>query len=99
MMSCLGYLTLYLCRPNVENDFDDSIADKLPTGTSLGLKALKMIDSTLETDLYSAKPYLNLVFFEADVRWAYSPLLATMNVVRTTSATKQSSLKYNMLTR
>jgi hypothetical protein len=25
------------------NDFDESIADKLPTGTSLGLKALRMI--------------------------------------------------------
>jgi Protein of unknown function (DUF1769) len=41
----------------VKNDFDDSIAEKLPTGTSLGLKALKMIDSTLEADLYSPKPY------------------------------------------
>jgi len=44
---------------NEKNDFDNSIADKLPTGTSLGLKALRMIDSTLETDLYSPKPYLS----------------------------------------
>ena len=26
------------------NDFDESIAEKLPTGTSIGLKAIKMID-------------------------------------------------------
>ena len=32
---------------NGKNDFDDSIADKLPTGTSLGLKALRMIDGSL----------------------------------------------------
>jgi len=38
------------------NDFDDSIADKLPTGTSLGLKALRMIDPSLDQDLYSHKP-------------------------------------------
>lgn len=47
---------------NEKNDFDNSIADKLPTGTSLGLKALRMIDSTLETDLYSPKPYLRPEF-------------------------------------
>ena len=39
------------------NDFDESIADKLPTGTSLGLKALRMIDPSLDQDLYSHKPY------------------------------------------
>jgi Protein of unknown function (DUF1769) len=41
----------------VKNDFDESIAEKLPTGTSLGLKALRMIDGSLQTDLYCPKPY------------------------------------------
>jgi Protein of unknown function (DUF1769) len=40
------------------NDFDESIAEKLPTGTSLGLKALRIIDPSLETDLYSSRPYI-----------------------------------------
>ena len=43
---------------DTQNDFDDSVADKLPTGTSLGLKALKMVDGTLEADLYGPKPYI-----------------------------------------
>lgn len=54
------------------NDFDEPIKDCLPPGTSLGLKALKWIDPSLETDLYSERP------------WAFSPLLATMNLINTT---------------
>jgi hypothetical protein len=54
MMLSLGYIISGFL---MKNDFDESIADKLPTGTSLGLRALRMIDSSLETDLYSSKPY------------------------------------------
>lgn len=54
------------------NDFDEPIKDNLPPGTSLGLKALKWIDPSLETDLYADRP------------WAFSPLLATMNLINTT---------------
>lgn len=57
------------------NDFDEPIKDSLPPGTSLGLKALKWIDPSLETDLYSDRP------------WAFSPLLATMNLINTTGNT------------
>lgn len=53
------------------NDFDEPIKDSLPPGTSLGLKAMKWIDPALETDLYADKP------------WAFSPLLATMNLINT----------------
>jgi len=98
----LGYKNLFAftCDADEENDFDDSIADKLPTGTSLGLKALKMIDSTLETDLYSPKPYLPPLVPEIDSkRWAYSPLLATMNVVQTSSDPKPATLDHRMLSR
>lgn len=56
------------------NDFDEPIKDSLPPGTSLGLKALKWIDPSLETDLYADRP------------WAFSPLLATMNLISTTGA-------------
>lgn len=58
------------------NDFDEPIKDSLPPGTSLGLKALKWIDPALETDLYSDKP------------WAFSPLLATLNLINTTGTTQ-----------
>lgn len=54
------------------NDFDNPIKDSLPHGTALGLKALKWIDPSLESDLYSEKP------------WAFSPLIATMNLLNTT---------------
>lgn len=58
------------------NDFDEPIKGSLPPGTSLGLKAMKWIDPSLETDLYADKP------------WAFSPLLATMNLLNTTGNTK-----------
>jgi Protein of unknown function (DUF1769) len=57
MMLCLGYIHDSAYLTEYKNDFDDSIADKLPTGTSLGMKALKIIDSSIEADLYSSKPY------------------------------------------
>lgn len=57
MILYLGYVSI-CSETNEKNDFDESIADKLPTGTSLGVKALKMIDASLETDLYSSKPYV-----------------------------------------
>lgn len=57
------------------NDFDEPIKDSLPPGTSLGLKAMKWIDPSLETDLYADKP------------WAFSPLVATMNLLNTTGST------------
>lgn len=53
------------------NDFDSPIKASLPPGTSLGLKALKWIDPSMETDLYADKP------------WAFSPLIATMNLLNT----------------
>jgi hypothetical protein len=43
-----------------------------------------MIDPSLDSDLYFDKPYLERWDGLID-RWAYSPLLATMNVVHTTS--------------
>lgn len=58
------------------NDFDEPINDSLPPGTTLGLKALKWIDPSLETDLYADKP------------WAFSPVLATMNLLNTTGDVK-----------
>ncbi|OLL26512.1 UPF0590 protein [Neolecta irregularis DAH-3] len=55
------------------NDFDEPIKSHLPTGTSVGLWALKMIDAALETDLYAPEP------------WAYSPLYSTMTLLRTST--------------
>ena len=48
-----------------QNDFDKKIS--LPPGSWLGLKILQYIDSGLEADIYSDKP------------WAFSPLAYTMN--------------------
>ncbi|WAR53014.1 hypothetical protein PtB15_2B442 [Puccinia triticina] len=53
------------------NSFDRPIRDRLPYGTSVALKAISYIDPSLEHDIYSDKP------------WAWSPLLATMNHVKT----------------
>lgn len=56
-----------------------------------------MIDPSLDSDLYSDKPY----FERGNVlinRWAYSPLLATMNVVHTTSDPLPSHPKQPALT-
>lgn len=52
------------------NTFDKPIRDYLPYGTSAALKAVNWIDPSLEQDIYADKP------------WAWSPLIATMNVVR-----------------
>jgi len=53
------------------NRFDRPIRNRLPYGTSVALKAISFIDPCLEHDIYSDKP------------WAWSPLLATMNHVKT----------------
>ncbi|EFP93299.2 uncharacterized protein PGTG_19067 [Puccinia graminis f. sp. tritici CRL 75-36-700-3] len=53
------------------NTFDKPIRDRLPFGTGAALKAISYIDPSLENDLYADKP------------WAWSPLLATMNYIRT----------------
>lgn len=53
------------------NIFDKPIRDRLPIGTGIALKAISYIDPSLENDLYADKP------------WAWSPLLATMNYIRT----------------
>jgi len=51
-----------------------------------------MIDPSLNSDLYSDKPYLERGTVLIN-RWAYSPLLATMNVVHTTSDPLPSNRK------
>ena len=48
------------------NSFDRPIRDHLPYGTAIALKAFRLIDPSLEQDLYADKP------------WAFSPLVATM---------------------
>lgn len=52
------------------NIFDAPIRDYLPYGTSAALKAVSWIDPSLEQDIYADKP------------WAWSPLIATMQLVR-----------------
>lgn len=54
------------------NMFDKPIRDRLPYGTTVALKGISYIDPSLEHDVYSDKP------------WAWSPLIATMNHVKTT---------------
>ncbi|MBW0535717.1 hypothetical protein O181_075432 [Austropuccinia psidii MF-1] len=53
------------------NIFDKPIRDRLPYGTRAAVKAISLIDPSLETDVYSDKP------------WAWSPLIATMNHLQT----------------
>lgn len=48
------------------NEFDKPIRDHLPYGTSLALQFAKVVDPTLEHDLYAEKPH------------AWSPYIATM---------------------
>ena len=52
------------------NTFDRPIRDHLPYGTAIALKAFRLIDPSLEQDLYADKP------------WAFSPLVATMPALR-----------------
>lgn len=51
------------------NSFERPIRDNLPYGTAIALKAFRLIDPSLEQDLYADKP------------WAFSPLVATMPVL------------------
>ncbi|KAG0143505.1 hypothetical protein CROQUDRAFT_661124 [Cronartium quercuum f. sp. fusiforme G11] len=53
------------------NTFDKPIRDRLPYGTALAVKAISYIDPGFSSDLYADKP------------WAWSPLLATMNLINT----------------
>jgi hypothetical protein len=54
------------------NVFSKPIRDHLPYGTSAALKVVRYIDPSLEQDVYADEP------------WAWSPLIATMNVVKVT---------------
>lgn len=61
------------------NTFDKPIRDRLPFGTSLALKAISYIDPSLENDLYADRP------------WAWSPLMATMNYIKTEKLESEDS--------
>ncbi|KAH9823503.1 hypothetical protein DFH28DRAFT_360162 [Melampsora americana] len=53
------------------NTFDQPIRSRLPYGTAIAVKTISYIDPGFESDLYADKP------------WAWSPLLATMNFIKT----------------